>query len=295
MAMYITTTVVLKLSLAIFFLRVIPHGWQRKVLYIATAIYTAYGTAFTFIIIFQCGNPHDFFINEAQGKCIPDTILQPLYYTAGAMNALTDWIFSILPVTVLWSAAIPRSTKISAGCLLGLGSLASISSLIRLAYIPGIRASPTFLAHAVNIACWSIVEPGLGIVAASLATLRPLYRYCFPGKRNSARKGRPTLRQGGLDYDIVFGAEGFGTTTFICADCHDTPTKTHGLEDEKCGSLAPRGRGRSIPIYPKYDSSEDYIKATTVTSQDSSSTYDQFPTPPKQDKQTQRCSKVNEV
>lgn len=109
------------------------------------------------------------------------------------MNALTDWLFSLLPVTVIWSAAIPRSTKISAGCLLGLGSLASIASLIRLAYIPGIEASPTFLEHAVNIASWSIVEPGLGIVAASLATLRPLFRHCFPSKQHTVL---PTTHRG---------------------------------------------------------------------------------------------------
>jgi hypothetical protein len=116
------------------------------------------------------------------------------YYAAGGMNALTDWIFSLLPVTVIWSAAIPRSTKISAGCLLGLGSLASIASLIRLAFIPGIQASPTFLQNASSIACWSIVEPGLGIIAASLAALRPLFRHCFPGKQHTIL---PTTHRGG--------------------------------------------------------------------------------------------------
>jgi hypothetical protein len=117
------------------------------------------------------------------------------YYAAGGMNALTDWLFSLLPVTVIWSAAIPRSTKISAGCLLGLGSLASIASLIRLAYIPGIQASPTFLQNSSSIACWSIVEPGLGIIAASLAALRPLFRHCFPGKQHvilpTTHRGKP--------------------------------------------------------------------------------------------------------
>ncbi|THV97073.1 hypothetical protein D6C77_04301 [Aureobasidium pullulans] len=195
MALYIVTTVVLKLALAIFFLRIIPENfsWQRKTIYISTGIYTTYGLIFTFIVIFQCGNPTSFFLQEARKACVSDTILQPLYYTAGGMNALTDWLFSLLPVTVIWSAAIPRSTKISAGCLLGLGSLASIASLIRLAYIPGIEASPTFLEHAVNIASWSIVEPGLGIVAASLATLRPLFRHCFPSKQHTVL---PTTHRG---------------------------------------------------------------------------------------------------
>ncbi|KEQ93701.1 hypothetical protein AUEXF2481DRAFT_30790 [Aureobasidium subglaciale EXF-2481] len=195
MSLYIVTTVVLKLALAIFFLRIIPEdfAWQRKTIYLATGIYTTYGLVFAFIVIFQCGNPANFFVQEARKACVSDDILQPLYYTAGGMNALTDWMFSLLPVTVIWSAAIPRSTKISAGCLLGLGSLASIASLIRLAYIPGIEASPTFLEHAVNIASWSVVEPGLGIVAASLATLRPLFRHCFPGKQHTVL---PTTHRG---------------------------------------------------------------------------------------------------
>lgn len=124
-----------------------------------------------------------------------DTSNHCRYYAAGGMNALTDWLFSLLPVTVIWNAAIPKSTKISAGCLLGLGSLASIASLIRLAYIPGIEARPNFLEHSVSIACWSIVEPGLGIVAASLATLRPLFRHCFPSKQHTmlptTHRGKP--------------------------------------------------------------------------------------------------------
>lgn len=80
MSLYIVTTVVLKLALAIFFLRIIPENfsWQRKVIYIATGIYTTYGLAFTFIVVFQCGNPADFFMQEARKACMSDTILQPL-------------------------------------------------------------------------------------------------------------------------------------------------------------------------------------------------------------------------
>jgi len=80
MSLYIVTTVVLKLALAIFFLRIIPENfsWQRKAIYIATGIYTTYGLAFTFIVVFQCGNPADFFMQEARKACMSDTILQPL-------------------------------------------------------------------------------------------------------------------------------------------------------------------------------------------------------------------------
>ncbi|CAD0106103.1 unnamed protein product [Aureobasidium uvarum] len=247
MSLYIVTTVILKLALAIFFLRIIPDNfsWQRKVIYISTAIYTTYGLAFTFIVIFQCGNPNNFFIQEARKQCMSDTILQPLYYAAGGMNALTDWLFSLLPVTVIWSAAIPRSTKISAGCLLGLGSLASIASLVRLAYIPGIEASPTFLEHAVNIASWSIVEPGLGIVAASLATLRPLFRYCFPGRQHTVlpttHRGRPITYTPGTyvsrmsfeDKMNQYGDARLGFVTTIVGNSDETELRTIDRKTKK--------------------------------------------------------------
>lgn len=243
MSLYIITTVVLKLSLAIFFLRVIPHGWQRKVLYTSIAIYTTYGVIFTIIVIFQCGDPSKFFIQEARGKCVPDYVLQPLYYTAGGMNALTDWILSILPVTVIWNASMPRSTKISAGCLLGLGSLGSISSLIRLAYIPGADASPIFLQHAVDIACWSIVEPGLGIIAASLATLRPLFRYCFPGKRcailPTTHKGKPATYQPYTHISRMSFEDKMNPYTDLQLGC--VTTIVGNSKDESTIELAPLG------------------------------------------------------
>lgn len=253
MSLYIVTTVVLKLALAIFFLRITPENfsWQRKTIYVSTGIYTTYGIVFTLIVIFQCGNPTKFFIQEAKKACISDNILQPLYYTAGGMNALTDWLFSLLPVTVIWSAAIPRATKISAGCLLGLGSLASIASLIRLAYIPGIEASPTFLEHSVNIASWSIVEPGLGIVAASLATLRPLFRYCFPGKQHTVlpttHRGKPITYTPGTYVSRMsfeerinpYGDLQLGCVTTIIGNSDETELRTI---DRKAKKIVPSVR-----------------------------------------------------
>lgn len=79
---------------------------------------------------------------------------------------------------------MPRKAKISAGILLGMGAMGSICSLIRIAYIPGLKAGPKFFSHAITIGTWSIVEPGIGILVASLATLRPLTRSMRVASRN---------------------------------------------------------------------------------------------------------------
>ncbi|KAG9645928.1 hypothetical protein KCU64_g10726, partial [Aureobasidium melanogenum] len=67
MGLYILTTVTLKISLAIFFLRIVVRPWQRKVIYAATTVYAVYATAFAFVAVFQCGIPTNFLIKEATG------------------------------------------------------------------------------------------------------------------------------------------------------------------------------------------------------------------------------------
>jgi hypothetical protein len=94
MGLYLWVTVVLKISLAIFFLRVITKKWHRYVIYSATAVYTVYGLTFAFIGIFQCGNPKKFLANQLVGNCLPNSMLQPMNYVSGSLNALTDWIVS---------------------------------------------------------------------------------------------------------------------------------------------------------------------------------------------------------
>jgi hypothetical protein len=52
--------------------------------------------------------------------------------------------------------------------------------MVRLNYIPRLAtATQTWFMDANLIAIWSAVEPGLGIIASSLATLRPLFRGLF--------------------------------------------------------------------------------------------------------------------
>lgn len=177
MAFYISSSIFLKLSLAAFFLRIVIEPWQRRTIYISTALYTLYTSGYLFVVIFQCGNPSLFLVHRIEGKCISWSIIGPLNYAHGSLNAATDWMFATIPFFMLWKTQIPRQAKISVYCISALGVFGSIASLIRLAYIQGLDSSSfRFFETAVSIADLSIIEPGLGITAASLATLRPLLR-----------------------------------------------------------------------------------------------------------------------
>lgn len=52
---------------------------------------------------------------------------------------------------------------------------ASVAVTVRMAYLMKFK-SDDFLWDTLDVAIWSVIEPGLAITAGSLATLRPLYR-----------------------------------------------------------------------------------------------------------------------
>jgi hypothetical protein len=150
--------------------------WQRRAIYISTAIYTAYGLVFIFVITFRCGNPPDLLINFAQNKCITEDAVMPMVYTAGVLNAAVDVVLAALPAIILWNSNMPRRAKISAGVLLGMGCLGTVVSIIRIGYLNGIQVNSGFFKHAVDTGLLSVVEPGLAIIASSLSALRPLFK-----------------------------------------------------------------------------------------------------------------------
>ena len=169
-----------------FYLRITIRAWHRRLVYATVAFSTVFGVAYFFLVIFQCGAaPRKIFQQESAGKCIPFDKVLIINTIAGVINTVADWILALLPIFILRQAQLGRAAKISAGFVLVLGSIGSICSATRLAFLRGLRPGPHFFWTAVDIAVWSVAEPGIGIIAASLATLRPLFRCCINNARST--------------------------------------------------------------------------------------------------------------
>ncbi|KAI5235998.1 hypothetical protein E4T43_08881 [Aureobasidium subglaciale] len=153
---YVFSIIFVKISLAFFYLRIIVARWQRIVIYLTVTTMTL-----------------------AAGKCLPDHTLLIMTYAFGALDALTDFIYAFLPIYVLWNSNMPIGMKFTAGFLLCIGSVSSICALIRVATLSNLKLDIDFFKQAVQTGLWSIIEPGLAIVATSLAACRPLWRKVF--------------------------------------------------------------------------------------------------------------------
>ena len=188
-ALYIASTVVLKISLSIFFLRILNKKWQRNIIWTATIVYTIFGTIYFFIDLFHCGNPSDYFINQVENKCMSwSTIIGPLTYTHSALNAVTDWVFALLPVYVVWHSQMTARARATVSIILIFGVIGSVSSVVRLAYIDVLHVSLNkILVTAPKFAVLTIIEVGLGIAAINMATLRPLFKTIFGSTRSGTR------------------------------------------------------------------------------------------------------------
>jgi hypothetical protein len=167
--------------------------WQRQVIIISTIIFSVYTFSFFFVAVFQCGDPAKYLLHKVQGKCIAWSTLGPMNYIHGVMNALTDWIFVSLPILVIRKANMSVRDKWSVIFVLVIGVLGSVASVVRLFYIKALHSgdqdATTFFSNAASIAIVSTIEPGLGITAACLATLRPLFRTLLDRTRSQLSSG----------------------------------------------------------------------------------------------------------
>ncbi|CAK3857275.1 Hypothetical predicted protein [Lecanosticta acicola] len=225
-ALYLTTMIVFKISLGILYLRLVIRPWHRYIVYGAMVVSTAIGILLLFVAIFSCGNPTLYLKNELAGICMQSSVVFSIQYTGAAINAATDWTFAILPVFLLMKVEIPRAVKVSTGLVLLLGCCGSFVSLFRIHWIKGLTPGAEFFRTAVITAIWSIVELGLGITAAAIATLRPLFRGLMGQARSRAS---PIENYGSLSKSPVESSNVRGLDATF-GDWH-SPVVQHELQD----------------------------------------------------------------
>ncbi|KAK6069874.1 hypothetical protein SCUP234_10453 [Seiridium cupressi] len=173
---YVLTATSIKLAVGVFLIRlsvVRLHIWVLRVLMVGSVVL---GTSYLFVVLFQC-KPISTFWTEAPGtpgKCLENNPVAITTYVASVINCLADWSFGILPMFIVWSLNMKKKLRIIVMCILGFASIGSTATIVRMFYIPDMLNGQDFLWATTSFAIWSTVEPGIGIIATSVATLRPI-------------------------------------------------------------------------------------------------------------------------
>ncbi|KAE8351119.1 hypothetical protein BDV28DRAFT_25488 [Aspergillus coremiiformis] len=201
---YCFSSILCKISVGIFLLRVTVSQFHRVVIYAVTALAMVFGLVFCILIIAQCTPVTHFWMRLSQtppngGSCIPMTVAVVGLYIFSAVSFLFDLTVGLLPIFLVRNLQMRRDLKCGVAGLLGMACIASVAVLVRMGYVETLR-NPDFLCESLaggragshplmltpfldataGIEVWSNIETGLGIIAGSLATLRPLVRMIHP-------------------------------------------------------------------------------------------------------------------
>ncbi|KAK8061699.1 oxidoreductase [Apiospora phragmitis] len=130
-------------------------------------------------------------------KCQTGQVLSIIGTANGVINVLTDVIFCLLPVPVVLALNINRRTRTTLFLILSLGLLrpllivdlsACAASVTRMIFGRQRLVDPYYTRH-YNFLVWFYIELQVGILAASLPTLRPMFSKLLKGASTAARPG----------------------------------------------------------------------------------------------------------
>lgn len=130
----------LKISLGLFFLRVLTKRWQTIIFHTILGVSAAYGIFYVFTTVFVCGNPARL-AEIGSKKCLPTGFILATGYLYGIINIVADWTFVLIPIAILVDSDIDRRSKVSVSIVMGLGAIGSVSSVLRMVYFKGLLFS----------------------------------------------------------------------------------------------------------------------------------------------------------
>ncbi|KAK7562411.1 hypothetical protein IWX49DRAFT_554298 [Phyllosticta citricarpa] len=242
--MYVVTAMTVKLSLGVFFLRILIRPWQRCFVYAVMVLTTLLSVFFFFNLIFMCGNPKDYLVRYVADECAPRDVQRALAYLSAAVGAFTDWTYAVLPLQIVLQANMQMRGKISVLLILSLGTIGSVCSTVRIKYIDGLISPTDFFWNATMIAIWSITECGAGITAGSLATLRPLFKHWFTAVRTFTQSSSSGSRNWGSSIIKKFSKGSLNQASGSHRANNDQPVPTWqlGSQDQSQGSTKTRSR-----------------------------------------------------
>ncbi|KAI6766276.1 hypothetical protein HG530_007346 [Fusarium avenaceum] len=176
-ATYILDMMFIKLSIGVFLLRLCVKKVYNWIIWVSLTIISIWSIVLFFWNLFQCHPVEmqwDFRIKE--GKCVSVDQIISAAYAISVMTVVSDWLYALLPIPMLWSVKMTKQAKATVIVILGLGIFASVATLIRLRFLADLTDTDDILFAGTDAMAWTLIEPGVAIVASSLATIRPLLR-----------------------------------------------------------------------------------------------------------------------
>ena len=161
-----------KVSICLFLMR-IPHSKAlRKPLEWTVAFLLFSNTILTVMWIMQCQPIHAAWDNE--GICMSRKAKEGLILAQAVISVVSDFTFAAFPILILWRVQIDFKTKAGLWLLMCLGFVTGACCLVR-TVLNGQSVPLDGTYDGIVNWMWRLIEVQIGIIAACIPTLRPLY------------------------------------------------------------------------------------------------------------------------
>lgn len=122
--MYLALMAFIKCSIAVFLLRIAVRPTYQWILKIGMFVVAVWSAATCLYSIFNC-NPvaKQWDTTILDGTCVSADSIVASSYSYSAMSVISDWLFALLPIPMIWKVKMTIQTKITVGFILSLGVL----------------------------------------------------------------------------------------------------------------------------------------------------------------------------
>ncbi|MCJ1353417.1 MAG: hypothetical protein MMC33_003403 [Icmadophila ericetorum] len=172
-----TSIPLIKISILLFYVRIFGRlRYLRLISYGLGVFAICWSIMVILVCALQCRPIQLVWDKTLEGTCVNTYVF---YLVGSSLNTLTDFIILILPIPAVWNLKLSVWKRLSLAGIFLLGSLTCVISLTRLITL-GVDNTNVDTSWSLGIiSIWSTAEPCLGIFAACLPTLRPLFRKMF--------------------------------------------------------------------------------------------------------------------
>jgi hypothetical protein len=177
-------------------------------------------------------------VDEGKAKCAPVVIFVALGYIATVCTIITDAALVVVPALLLWKTQMKLQAKLQVFGLLSFASTASLITIVRTPYLQYYDTDHDKHYWIAPIVLFSLIETGVGCMAASFPSLRRFYN------RRRGIATQASASSGANDDIITFGGGGDSSNK------RSRPTwrrrTGHETVDEGDDTLDNQGRTRSF-------------------------------------------------
>ena len=171
-----------KVSICLFLMR-IPHSNRyRRPLQWAVAFLLFSNVVLAMMWILQCQPIRATWDNSGDGGCFNHEVLCGIILAQAIISLVSDFSFAVLPILLLWRVQIDFKTKIGLWLLMCLGFITGACCLVRTVINNQALPKDGSYDGIVNWV-WRTFEVQIGIIAACIPTLRPLYMRLMGSRR----------------------------------------------------------------------------------------------------------------